>query len=134
MITGVNHIGIAVDKIDDIKAIFADFFEGNPIHEETVEEQKSKIYSIQVGHTHLEFLEPTSEDSPIASFLQKKGKGVHHISLDTDDITSEIARLKAKGFRMINEVPKNGMNNTKIAFVHPKSTSPLLIELTQTGE
>ncbi len=131
MINGVNHIGIATSSIEGIKDLYKSILEGCETHEETVAEQKSKILSFQVGGTHIEFLEPTEPDSPIAKFIEKRGAGVHHIALATDNIEHDMQRLKDKGFRFIDETPRTGMNNTRIAFLHPKSTGSILLELCQ---
>ena len=131
MITGVNHIGIAVENLEDVKKVYNEVLKNSKIHEETIEEQKSKVLSYIVGETHIEFLEPTSADSPIAKFIEKKGQGIHHIAFTTDDINNDMQNLKDKNFRFIDEIPRNGMNNTKIAFLHPKSTSSVLVELCQ---
>ena len=134
MIFGVNHIGIAVENLSDIKNIYTDLLPDAHNHEETVAEQKAKTLSFAVGDTHIEFLEPTSAESPIAKFLEKKGQGVHHIALSTDNIAQDLERLKQKGFRLIDETPRNGINDSKIAFIHPKSTGSVLIELCQNAK
>lgn len=131
MITGVNHIGIAVANLEDVKKVYNEVLRDSETHEEVVEEQKSKILSYAVGETHIEFLEPTAVDSPISKFIEKKGQGIHHIAFTTDDIESDMKNLKDKNFKFIDETPRAGMNNTKIAFLHPKSTSSVLVELCQ---
>jgi len=131
MITSVNHIGIAVENLEEIKKLYDEVLKDCKIHEETIEEQKSKVLSYAVGETHIEFLEPTSADSPIAKFIEKKGQGIHHIAFTTDNIESDMENLKEKNFRFIDEIPRKGMNNTKIAFLHPKSTGSVLVELCQ---
>lgn len=85
----------------------------------------------EVGGTHIELLEGTSEDSPISKFIEKKGEGVHHLSFEVDEIEKELARLKSEGFQLIDEKPRVGAGGCLIAFVHPKSTNGLLIELSQ---
>ena len=83
------------------------------------------------GPNKIELLEATNPDSPIAKFLEKKGEGIHHIAFDVEDIHAEIARLKAEGFQVLNETPKKGADNKMVAFLHPKSTNGVLIELCQ---
>jgi methylmalonyl-CoA/ethylmalonyl-CoA epimerase len=86
-----------------------------------------------IGESKIELLEPTSDDSPIAKFLEKNGPGIHHLAYEVEDIEAAIARLKAEGARMIDEVPRCGAHNTRIAFVHPKSSQGVLTELCQCG-
>lgn len=133
MITGVNHIGIAAPDLEEIRKIYGSILEGIESHEETVEEQKAKILSFDVGGVHLEFLEPTSPDSPIAKFLEKKGPGIHHLALTTDNIEADLSAVREKNLKLIDENPRAGMNNSKIAFLHPKSTGSVLLELCENG-
>lgn len=131
MIKKINHIGIAVSNLNEIKKIYGTIMPEAETGEYTVESQKSNILAFDVGGVHLEFLEPTSEDSPIAGFINKKGQGLHHVALETDDVKADLDRLVEEGFRAIDKEPRTGMNGTKIAFLHPKSTGSVLIELCQ---
>ena len=102
--------------------------------EEAVEEVESegvKTSFFKVGDNKIELLEATNENSPIAKFIERKGEGIHHVAFEVDDIYKEIKRLKKEGFRVLNETPKNGADNKLIAFLHPKSTNGVLIELCQ---
>ena len=129
----VNHIGIAVEKIADYIAFYRDTL-GLPVEgEEVVEEQKVKVAFLTVGDTRIELLEPTSPESPIAKFLEKKGPGVHHLSFEVGDIAAELAKMKEKGVKLIDEAPRCGAHHTKIAFIHPKESKGVLVELTQAG-
>ncbi len=128
----VNHIGIAVRSIDEAKR-FYELLGLEVEGEEVVEEQKVKVAFIQVGETRVELLEPTSEDSPVAKFLDKRGEGIHHIAFQVDDIEAALEELKKSGVRLIDERPRRGAHNTRIAFVHPKSTNGVLVELCQEG-
>ncbi len=131
MFTKVDHIGIAVTALDDILKFYQDAL-GLHLHEiEEVPEQKVRVAMFPVGETNLEFLEPTSSDSPIAKFLEKKGQGIHHISIGVEDIDRVLAELKARGARLINETPVIGAGGKRIAFVHPASTAGILLELSQ---
>ncbi|HNR38232.1 MAG TPA: methylmalonyl-CoA epimerase [Acidobacteriota bacterium] len=131
MFTKIDHIGIAVTALDDILKFYQDAL-GLHLHEiEEVPEQKVRVAMFPVGETNLEFLEPTSPDSPIAKFLEKKGQGIHHISIGVEDIDRVLAELKARGARLINETPVVGAGGKRIAFVHPASTSGILLELSQ---
>jgi len=100
---------------------------------EEVAEQKVKVAMLQIGESKIELLEPTSEDSPVAKFIEKNGAGVHHVAYEVNDIEAAIAKLVAEGTRMIDEKPRAGAHGTRIAFVHPKSSNGVLTELCQCG-
>jgi methylmalonyl-CoA epimerase len=132
MLRKVNHIGIAVKSIDDAKKLYE--LMGLKVEGyEVVKEQKVKVAFIQVGETRIELLEATSEDSPVAKFIEKRGEGIHHIAFEVDDIEKALQVLKENGIRLIDEKPRRGAHNTKIAFVHPKSTNGVLMEICQEG-
>jgi len=127
----IEHIGIAVKDLEKSNELFAALF-GKPHYK--VEEVKSegvKTSFFDVGPNKIELLEATNPDSPIAKFIEKKGEGVHHIAFAVTDIKAEISRLKAEGFIVLNDVPKLGADNKLVAFLHPKSTNSVLIELCQ---
>lgn len=127
----IEHIGIAVKNLDNSNALFAKLF-GEPHYKiEDVLTEGVKTSFFQVGPNKIELLEATSPDSPIAKFIEKKGEGIHHIAFDVEDIEAEIARLKAEGFTVLNEVPKKGADNKIVCFLHPKSTNGVLVELCQ---
>jgi methylmalonyl-CoA/ethylmalonyl-CoA epimerase len=98
-----------------------------------VAEQKVRVAMLQVGESKIELLEPTSEDSPVARFIEKNGPGIHHLAYEVHDIEAAIARLVAEGARMIDEKPRGGAHGTRIAFIHPKSSNGVLTELCQCG-
>lgn len=130
--TRLDHIGIAVRSLDAAK-IYEDL--GLTIaHVETVETQKVKTAFLSVGDSNLELLEPTSPDSPIAKFIEKRGEGIHHISLRVDDIEKHLAELKSKGYRLINEHPVPGAHGCRVAFLHPAAGNGVLIELSESRE
>ncbi len=129
MISKINHIGIAVSDLDEIREIYGKIMPEAEVSECEVASQKSRMLCYDVGGVHMEFLKPTSDDSPIAGFLAKRGQGIHHIALETDDVKADLDRLVGEGFRAIDKEPREGMNGTKIAFLHPKSTGSVLIEL-----
>ncbi|MEI7989575.1 MAG: methylmalonyl-CoA epimerase, partial [Chloroflexota bacterium] len=116
----LNHIGIAVENINDYINFYKDVlglrFEG----EETVIEQKVKVAFLTIGETRIELLEPTADDSPVRKFIESKGTGVHHLAFDVDDIEADLERLKKAGVRLVDEKPRSGAHGTKIAFIHPK--------------
>ena len=127
----IEHIGIAVKNIDESNVLFANLF-GNPHYKtEEVESEGVKTSFFKVGENKIELLEATNNDSPIAKFIEKKGEGIHHIAFDVSDIEFEIKRLTDLGFRVLNEKPKQGADNKLVAFLHPKSTNGVLIELCQ---
>jgi methylmalonyl-CoA/ethylmalonyl-CoA epimerase len=123
----LDHIGIAVRSLASAK-IYEDL--GLTIeHLETVETQRVKTAFLSVGDSNLELLEPTSPDSPIAKFIEKRGEGIHHICLRVDDIEAHLKRLKAAGYRLINEAPVPGAHDCRVAFLHPSAGNGVLIEL-----
>jgi methylmalonyl-CoA/ethylmalonyl-CoA epimerase len=133
MLSKINHIGVAVLSIDDALPFYRDqlgmAFKGA----EEVAEQKVRVAMLQVGESKIELLEPTSPDSPVAKFLDKNGPGIHHIAYQVADIEATIAKLQQDGVRMIDIEPRNGAHGTKIAFVHPKSSTGVLTELCTAG-
>ncbi|SEP85045.1 methylmalonyl-CoA epimerase [Hyunsoonleella jejuensis] len=127
----IEHIGIAVKSLEDANALFAKLF-GEPHYKlETVKSEGVSTSFFKVGANKIELLEATNPDSPIAKFIEKKGEGIHHIAFDVDNIDAEIKRLKKEGFTVLNDAPKRGADNKLVAFLHPKSTNGVLIELCQ---
>ena len=127
----VDHIGIAVKDIEQAKKFYTEFLGMKALGEEVVEEQKVKVCFIPCGDSEIELLESTSPDGPIAKHSEKKGEGIQHIALRVDNIEAAIADLMAKGVRMIDEKPRYGAGGAKIAFVHPKSTGGILLEISE---
>jgi methylmalonyl-CoA/ethylmalonyl-CoA epimerase len=129
----VDHIGIAVADLAEAKKFYTDILGLKATGEEVVEEQKVKVCFIPSGDSELELLESTSPDGPIAKFIEKNNgrNGIQHIALRVDNIEQTIADLLAKGVRMIDEKPRYGAGGSSIAFVHPKSTGGILVELCQ---
>jgi len=127
----IEHIGIAVKNLKDSNELFAKLF-GEPHYKiEEVASEGVNTSFFKVGENKIELLEATKEDSPIAKFLEKKGEGVHHIAFAVDDIELEIKRLHGEGFKVLNDTPKQGADNKLVAFLHPKSSNGVLIELCQ---
>ena len=127
----IEHIGIAVKDLETSNALFTKLFGiGNYKVEEVVNEGVKTSF-FKAGPNKIELLEATNPESPIAKFIKKKGEGIHHIAFAVTDIISEIARLKSEGFVILNETPKRGADNKLVAFVHPKSSNGVLIELCQ---
>ncbi len=128
--TKLDHIGIAVKSIDVAKKLYEDL--GLHVeHVETVETQKVRTAFLSVGDANLELLEPSSADSTIAKYIEKRGEGIHHICLRVDDIESHLARLKERGYRLINEAPVPGAHGCRVAFLHPAAGNGVLIELSE---
>lgn len=127
----IEHIGIAVKNIDESNDLFTNLFGKKHYKTEEVESEGVKTSFFNIGENKIELLEATNSDSPIAKFIEKKGEGIHHIAFDVDDIEAEIKRLKKEGFIVLNEVPKKGADNKLVAFLHPKATNGVLIELCQ---
>jgi len=133
MIEKINHIAIAVENLDEEIKRYRDIL-GLEFHgTEEVVEQKVRTAFFDVGGVHIELLEPTSPDSPISKFLEKKGQGIHHIAFQVGDIVQTIETMKERGVRMLDEKPRNGANRTRIAFAHPKSLGGVLTEFTEQG-
>lgn len=127
----IEHIGIAVKDLEVSNELFAKLL-GEPHYKtEEVESEGVKTSFFMNGPNKIELLEATRPDSPIAKFIEKNGEGIHHIAFDVEDIVSEIKRLKSEGFVVLNETPKKGADNKLVAFLHPKSTNGVLIELCQ---
>ena len=127
----IEHIGIAVNDLKTSNNLFEKLLGVAPYKEEEVASEGVITSFFNTGPNKIELLASTSEDGPIAKFLAKKGEGIHHIAFAVDDIIAEMARLKKEGFVLLNEVPKKGADNKLVAFVHPKSSNGVLIELCQ---
>lgn len=127
----IEHIGIAVKSLENSNELFKKLFGAPHYKVEEVESEGVKTSFFQIGENKIELLEATKPDSPIAKFLEKKGEGIHHIAFDVEDIEKEIERLKEEGFVVLNETPKQGADNKLVAFLHPKTTNGVLIELCQ---
>ena len=128
----INHLGIATNGIDDALKFWADALGLENVHTETVEDQKVRVAMLPIGESRVELLEPTSDDSPISKFLEKRGGGIHHIAVEVDDIEASLAQLKAQGMRLIDETPRVGAEGCLVAFVHPAASGGVLLELVQT--
>ena len=125
----IDHIGIAVTSIQESLSFWETSLGIKPQGIEEIPERKLKTAFLPVGDTDIELLEPTSADSSIAKFIEKRGEGLHHIAIRVDDIDAALAELRAKGVQLIDETPRNGAGGTRIAFVSPKSTHGVLLEL-----
>jgi len=131
LVSKIDHIGIAVESIEESLKLYTDILGLTLEGTEVVEEQKVKTAFLPIGDTEIELLESTHPDGPIARFIQKRGQGIQHIAFRVDDIEKALAEMKDKGVRLIDEKPRYGAGGAKIAFLHPKSTNGVLIELCQ---
>ncbi|MCB0478151.1 MAG: methylmalonyl-CoA epimerase [Crocinitomicaceae bacterium] len=127
----IEHLGIAVKDIQKSNELFSKLLNTSPYKQEEVVSENVITSFFKVGESKIELLQATSENSAIHKFIEKKGEGIHHIAYDVSDIHAEIKRLKGEGFQMIHEEPKDGADNKLIAFLHPKSTNGVLIEICQ---
>ncbi len=130
MIIKINHIGIAVNKIEETLKVYTDWLGLEVSGVEVVAEQKARTAIIPVGDSRIELVEPTAPDGPIGKFLAKRGEGLHHIALEVDDIQAAIAGMVKKGVPMVDTQPRGGVEGTRIAFLHPKDPR-VLIELVE---
>ncbi|MGD9380584.1 MAG: methylmalonyl-CoA epimerase [candidate division WOR-3 bacterium] len=130
----LNHIGIAVKSIEERLKIWRDVLGFRVETMEDVPDQKVRVAMLDAGTVTIELLEPLDSESPIYRFIEKRGEGLHHLSFSVKNIEKSIEELKAKNFRMIDEVPRKGAHGSKIAFIHPGSTGYVLIELCQGKE
>lgn len=127
----IEHIGIAVKDMDASCALYERLLGAACYKKELVEAEGVNTAFFKTGENKIELLTATTEESPIARFLEKKGEGIHHIAFEVTDIVSEMVRLKAEGFLLLNEKPKRGADNKLVCFVHPKGTNGVLVELCQ---
>ncbi|USK43032.1 methylmalonyl-CoA epimerase [Cytobacillus oceanisediminis] len=128
MIKKVDHIGIAVRSLDEALPFYIEVLQLEFLGIEEVDSQGVKVAFIKAGETKLELLEPTSEESPIAKFIEKRGEGIHHVALGVDSIQERINQMKEQGIRMLQNEPKIGAGGAQVAFMHPKSTGGILYE------
>ena len=133
VLENLYHVAIAVNNLSEVEKVYTTALGLKVEHREVVEDQKVSTSMLvpRDGGTAIELLEPTSDDSPISKFLEKRGEGIHHICYKVDDLESVLARLKEQGVRLIDEVPRPGAYNSRVAFIHPKAMNGVLIELAE---
>lgn len=127
----INHLGIATKGIDEALKFWTDALGLENVHTETVEDQKVRVAMLPIGDARIELLEPTSDDSPISKFLERRGGGIHHIAVEVENIEEALKKLKSEGMRLIDENPRIGAEGCLVAFVHPASAGGVLLELVQ---
>lgn len=125
----IEHLGIAVKDIEAANTLYSVLLNTEPYKQEVVESEGVITSFFKMGESKIELLAATNPESPIAKFIEKRGEGIHHIAFDVTDIDAEISRLQAEGFELINKTSKPGADNKLIAFLHPKSTGGVLVEL-----
>jgi methylmalonyl-CoA/ethylmalonyl-CoA epimerase len=129
MLKKIEHLGIAVNNIQESLKVYEALLGTSCYKIEEVISEQVKTAFLTIGESKIELLEATHADSPIAKFLAKRGKGIHHLAFETTDIDQEIMRLRMEGFELIHQTPKDGADNKRIAFLHPKTTDGILVEL-----
>jgi len=127
----IAHIGIAVKNLQEALTFYRDVLGLEASLPQVLEEQQVKVAFLPVGETKLELLEPTGPDSPVARFLEARGEGVHHLAVQVEDIDLRLKEIAAAGGRLIDKTPRRGAGGTRIAFIHPKTASGVLLELCQ---
>jgi methylmalonyl-CoA/ethylmalonyl-CoA epimerase len=127
----IDHIGVAVEELDEAVALYSERLAMQVQHRETVEEQGVEAVLLGVGESHVELLRPLGPETPVGRFLQRNGPGLHHVAYGTDDIDSALDAVREAGLRLIDERPRTGIRNSRVAFVHPRSTGGVLTELVE---
>src|SRR2546422_5508284 len=130
----IDHIGIAVKSLVEAVKVYEDALGLKVSGYDEVDEQGVRVAMLNIGESRIELLEPSRPDSPIEKFMTKRGEGIHHIAVRVDNIEEALERLKKAGVRLIDETPKRGAHNTRIAFIHPASTNGVLMELVEHGK
>jgi methylmalonyl-CoA/ethylmalonyl-CoA epimerase len=134
MFLRIDHIGIAVDDLDDALRLYSEKIGMREQHRETVEDQGVEAVLLEIGEGHVELLVPLGPETAVGRFLERHGPGVHHVAYRTDDIESALESLREVGLRLIDEQPRIGIRGSRVAFVHPKSTGGVLTELVEPAE
>ena len=127
----IDHIGVAVEDIDAAIDLYAGSFDMREQHRETVEEQGVEAVLLEVGDGHVELIRPLSPETGVGKFIAKNGPGLHHVAYATDDIDSALGKVRAAGLKLIDEEPRIGIRNSRVAFLHPRSTGGVLTELVE---
>ena len=129
MLKQIDHIGIAVEDLEAVRETLSAAFDLEPAFSDDIDDQLVKVLGYHLGDSTIEYLQPTSPESPVARYIAKKGSGIHHIAYRVENLSETLQRLKKNGFSLIDEQPRAGAEGKRIAFIHPKSTNGILIEL-----
>ena len=130
----IDHIGIAVNDLDAAVQLYGGSFDMAEQHRETVEEQGVEAVLLEVGEGHIELIRPLSPDNGVGKFIERNGEGMHHIAYQVDDIDAALEKVREAGLRLIDEAPRTGIRNSRVAFLHPKSTGGVLTEIVEPAE
>ena len=130
----IDHIGVAVEDLDAALTLYESSFSLELAHREVVEEQGVEAVLLDVGDGHVELLAPLGEDTPVGKFIAKNGPGLHHVAYQTDDIDATLEQIRSAGLRLIDEQPRVGIRNSRVAFLHPGSTGRVLTEIVEPAE
>ena len=130
----IDHIGIAVKSIAEAAKVYENTIGLKVSGYDQVDDQGVRVAMLNIGESRIELLEPTGAESPIEKFMGKRGEGIHHIAVTVDDIEKTLEQLKAAGIRLVDQTPRPGAHNTRVAFIHPSSTHGVLLELVQHGK
>jgi methylmalonyl-CoA/ethylmalonyl-CoA epimerase len=134
VLSRIDHIGVAVEELDPALELYRDSLALDLVHREVIEEQGVEAALLDVGENHVELLAPLGPDTPVGKFLARQGPGLHHVAYQVDDIEATLGALSAAGMRLIDERPRTGIRNSRVAFVHPRSTGGVLTEIVQPAE
>jgi methylmalonyl-CoA/ethylmalonyl-CoA epimerase len=131
MLSAIDHVGVAVPSIEDALALYRDTMQMQLVHRETIEEQGVHAALLDVGDSHVELIEPISPDTGVGRFIERKGSGLHHVAYRVKSVDAALAACRAAGMRLIDEQPRTGIRNSRVAFLHPASTGGVLTEIVQ---
>lgn len=131
MLSAIDHVGLAVEDLDSAVALYQERFGMRAVHRETVAEQGVEAALLDVGDSHVELLSPLGPDTAVGKFLARRGPGLHHVAYRVEDIEDALRKLAAAGMRLIDERPRTGIRNSRVAFVHPSATGGVLTEIVQ---
>ena len=134
MFARIDHIGVAVESIDDALKLYETSYEMTLVHREVVEEQGVEAVLLDLGENHVELLQPLGPDTPVGRYLAKRGAGIHHVAYQVTDIDAELERLREAGVQLIDQTPRIGIRGSRVAFCHPKSTGGVLTEIVEPAE
>lgn len=131
MFARIDHIGVAVESIDEALVLYEQAYDMKLVHREVVTEQGVEAVLLDVGENHVELLQPLGPQTPVGKYLARRGPGIHHVAYQVADIDSELTRLRAAGVELIDEQPRTGIRGSRVAFCHPRSTGAVLTEIVE---
>ena len=134
MFARIDHIGVAVQSIDDALRLYEQAYAMTLVHREVVEEQGVEAVLLDVGENHVELLQPLGPDTPVGRYLERRGAGIHHVAYQVQDIDAELERLRSAGIELIDQSPRTGIRGSRVAFCHPRSTGGVLTEIVEPAE